>query len=829
MAREDNALKVDIILQQYVESELKEQDLESKVLDLSRNSNLWFLAREQINELAKVSKVLEMEGIRELFAKACGAYNRWLTIEEGIPLSVVDWGCGGGEKGIFVYEQLYGRAGTGGTLHFVDYARDTALTEATETARRKGIKVESHDENIATLAGGFFPKLVVPRIHCYFGNNLANLEEEEYYALGKGRLVGQLRGVVTNMKVKKDILLVEWFQRDKSYYEQPKARDVVLRNLELRLEPDAPEKVIEIVTDANGNVDYFVDNSNPEWFINCFRTHKPYLHGKSGRLIPAGTVIKTMKSRRFSDSEVIESCKKIGLEAMNLGPPNPNPELGETPQYEYGPVFPASWYYLQRGDKRYAAFQKVKDVRTGARAIKMLSAALAASVLALGTGYGHYLYKTRIYCIDGTVEHDEVRCTLNASESISIPFGEFLDAERQSDTKLLIRDAVRRTLLVPLDKEEMKEYSQLGQLHKKALEIFARSKRMTPDRYRFSRKSILDERKVSEDELLLHIGSLVGNERAVMKALALLDQIKRSDLQNELPEESRKYYPVFYDHFLDRLGQSAELDDDGHTLYRYIDLLSENIDLLRGILRCVKEGNLTTVWSGQSLLYGFSQVPHDGNIEELIKVTKLYVRKGLLCYELGYCEGHSYDILSTLASLGEKVEPKTMKRLAQLAGDVDKKKIRVTYDEHDEEVIYECGDLTPIEEIISFLDEHIEKAGSGEPVYRRSYNVDYDNQMSGFIDAMRRYHGIGHAQEVLYQINEIFNNSYYIHPAAKFMVAAEFVALLDQDCVFAKVKELSEKGGLDDYFQKIREKRYDIYSADEKELLEKLKQAGICD
>lgn len=355
-----NPERRNILLKQYLRDQLIQFDPSTNILDLSDRPELWYSDENQA-QIVQTTTPRDYTGLDEIVGRFAEQIKKPV-------LSVVDYGCGDGLKGIHVHNFLQAE----GRLFQVDHSKDM-LALAGRNAEQEGVSARgiladldiSHDISRKIRDNA-------PRFHLFLGQTIGNPRQPQYFT----------ESIASSMR-KGEYLLLEWFKRTKEYYEG--RREFVSGYISTLGIPQ------EHFMKDDGELDYFVDEeSDPQWFKCCLRVHKEFVHKETGKTIPAGSVVIATRSRRFEEDEVISLFQQQGLEAHVLHEWHEGQisEGGDVPE----PVATKQQRWHEHGEYRYALFRKVKE---GRPLLRWLLATSLASVAMAGGIYFNFFYNPK--------------------------------------------------------------------------------------------------------------------------------------------------------------------------------------------------------------------------------------------------------------------------------------------------------------------------------------------------------------------------------------------------------------------------------------------------
>lgn len=294
-------------LQQYLGDQFKQynpKDSGPNEFDVSRGTYLQYATQTQACLFNQGIATKDLAGIRKLIRQCIVRWGkRGLT-----GLSIADWACGSGFKGVDVYQLL----GAEEKLCQID-ASPAMTKKSRRNAAEKGIdpeKVVYINANLEEEPTRILERAEdKPYFHLFLGNTIANPYRPEEL----------IKYIAANMK-EGECFLLERFKNKKKHYNTPADRQFVVSYLE------ALGISQEHVTDKDGKIDYFVrevpegkNSTERKLFQCCLRVHQEYVHPETGKKLSPGDKIIGTRSERFEEKEVQKLFKKAGLEAVVLG------------------------------------------------------------------------------------------------------------------------------------------------------------------------------------------------------------------------------------------------------------------------------------------------------------------------------------------------------------------------------------------------------------------------------------------------------------------------------------------------------------------------------
>lgn len=188
----------------------------------------------------------------------------------------------------------------------------------------------------------------MPLVHLLLGNVISLVENP-----------GEVASILNRTMRKKELLVVEWYDRTLKDYNQGKLFESN-KNFLLNYfgAMGIPQEHIRFDVDAEGKERLMEDESGIYNQAYCFLSQKCTLNGLE---LKAGTKIVPMRLRRFKEDELIRLFEKEGLEAVVLRE-EPRRFMGGDGVVSQIVTIMDKIKWEADGDKRYALFRKVKDI-----------------------------------------------------------------------------------------------------------------------------------------------------------------------------------------------------------------------------------------------------------------------------------------------------------------------------------------------------------------------------------------------------------------------------------------------------------------------------------
>ena len=365
-----------IILLHYLEKKLKEYKPGDKMIDLSTEGRFWYTGSDVAGHFARIQSK-DYRGLEKIISLA----------GEKIPrekVSIADYGCGGGEKGIHIYKILKAT----GELYLIDYSKEM-IAKALKHARNKEIPAKEFEIDL-TKAHDLFKREddPNPRFHLFLGQTIGNFKPPQDEDV--------INAIVSSMR-KDEYLLVEWFSEKIRDTEEDK--NWLIRILNGYCISS------EYVTNGSGKLDFFLDKeSDPQWDLAGFRLQKEFPHKGTGITLPSEIELIIARSRRFEEKEIISLFERQGLEAQIVERIREQQWIEPIPAVDY---FPEKAHYeetevlkrwIEQGVYRYALFKEVRDKTK--RRNKLI---VPAAILAAGLAVGGYILSDSVSCEQATM------------------------------------------------------------------------------------------------------------------------------------------------------------------------------------------------------------------------------------------------------------------------------------------------------------------------------------------------------------------------------------------------------------------------------------------
>ena len=582
-------------------------------LDLSGETELWYLAQSQVAAYSKPSQLDELGKIIEQWKQ---------MITKNGKVCIVDYACGDALRSIRV-AQILGMTNTPKTLErliLIDES-DEMLAVARNNAKEGSILAVSQRCNLALEKNIFRNRLTeyrdskklhtffghTKKLHTFFGHTIGNFEDPPGAKKFDGP-IDILQRIASNMKKKKEYLLLEWLAQDrKELYES--GEEFRRKCLEF----------MGIPSDLIGN--HQVDDTNPEWYKMKFEALEDIVLGDG---IPKGTVIIATKSRRFSDNEIFFICKKAGLYPI---PVNYKVRYGTGGETDYEMDHKAAFdsminhpstldntstptpeqslrvttsFYIEEGKSKYALL--VKKFDPVARKIKRVVTSMAAiTLVGISLTYS-YTKESAQYlgCTDGIIKGAAIHCYTGGQERTI--FVDEIAAKRKAGENVEIETEDHLKLRV-----EFHDRSAISKLDE--LILF----------YNQSKEKVLSHSQEPCDKY--HVIGCTKNPKVINRMMGLMRQYEQAGLSRFM--------------FINQLMVAAyEAQENDRRILEIVDFFSRD-DVLNIFSDTAKtEQNSEFL---PNFLYAAASIGNSEIIKKALQIAELYVQNFLLLDDMsGY-------------------------------------------------------------------------------------------------------------------------------------------------------------------------------------------------
>ncbi len=403
----------------------------SQIVDLANKEKYLYTTVGQISHFVQVCTEPDFSGLEKLLTKNIGTF--------AYADKITDYGCGNAVKSSWIYNKLQEspleRKFEICLVDDNDILLQVAQDVSTRLCDTDAISTKRKDiEEEYVVREKNDPKM----LHFFLGQTIGNFKDP--------------RPVVENIAKsmhKKEYLVVEWFNRHFSEYEDGRQQDgSYLPNTSGQRNLDFLYNYFEalgfprnsLATDLDG---HFMSEENVKgqaWNIGYLILKDEFTH-ESGITLEQGTKLIGLRSRRFQEKDVLSLFEKYGLEAEDADWDIELRRRRITPMEGKMRMMPSDFSEMEEvrtnrkkwlvptqqnlKHQRYALFRKVKEPASRLK-VGIFSSILAASLGILGGGY--YFGEKVIDCENPKVDYLTITCDNGFGEKLNI-----LDIEKNKD------------------------------------------------------------------------------------------------------------------------------------------------------------------------------------------------------------------------------------------------------------------------------------------------------------------------------------------------------------------------------------------------------------